>query len=192
MIHRKIYNQMKERLVRETEQLVCGDPRNESTFIGPLISEKEATRLQKWIQDAKQLGGKILCGGTRVGAMMQPTLMEDVPSNALVCRKEAFGPIAILSSFDHFEQAIEETNDSDFGLQAGVFTRDLYKANQAWDQLEVGGVIIGDVPSWRVDHMPYGGVKESGLGREGIRYAIEEMTEIRNLVIRTPTKHMTR
>ncbi|MGB1927303.1 MAG: aldehyde dehydrogenase family protein, partial [Rubripirellula sp.] len=190
MIHQKIYNKMKERLVRETEQLVCGDPRNESTFIGPLISEKEATRLQKWIQDAKQLGGKILCGGTRVGAMMQPTLMEDVPSNALVCRKEAFGPIAILSSFDHFEQAIEETNDSDFGLQAGVFTRDLYKANQAWDQLEVGGVIIGDVPSWRVDHMPYGGVKESGLGREGIRYAIEEMTEIRNLVIRTPTKHM--
>ena len=100
--------------------------------------------------------------------------------------QEAFGPVAVLSQFRDFDAALDEVNDSSFGLQAGVFTRDLYKAQRAWNRLEVGGVVIGDVPSWRVDHMPYGGVKDSGLGREGIRFAIEDMTEIRLLVIRTP------
>ena len=101
-------------------------------------------------------------------------------------KRTAFGPVAVLTSFSCFDDALEEINDSDFGLQAGLFTRDIYKIQKAWDQLEVGGVVIGDVPSWRVDNMPYGGVKDSGLGREGIRFAIEDMTEIRNLVIRTP------
>ena len=116
---------------------------------------------------------------------MQPTLLENVdPSLAIHC-KEAFGPVAVLSEFTDFNEAIRMVNDSVFGLQTGVFTRDLYKAQRAWDELEVGGVIIGDAPSWRVDHMPYGGVKDSGLGREGIRWAIEDMTEVRLMVVRT-------
>ena len=113
--------------------------------------------------------------------------MEGVPNDHTLCTEEAFGPVAVLSRFNKFEDALAEVNDSVFGLQAGIFTRDLYKMQQAWDTLEVGGVIIGDVPSWRVDNMPYGGVKDSGLGREGIIFAMEDMTEIRNLVIRTPS-----
>jgi acyl-CoA reductase-like NAD-dependent aldehyde dehydrogenase len=103
-----------------------------------------------------------------------------------VCTEEAFGPVAILSKFSDFEAALDDVNDSAFGLQAGIFTRDIYKAHRAWDKLEVGGVVIGDVPSWRVDHMPYGGVKDSGLGREGIRWAMEDMSEVRLMVMRTP------
>jgi acyl-CoA reductase-like NAD-dependent aldehyde dehydrogenase len=118
--------------------------------------------------------------------MLQATLLEQVPADLpLVCR-EAFGPVAVLSRYRDFDAALAQVNDSVYGLQAGIFTRDLYKAQKAWDTLEVGGVLIGDVPSWRVDHMPYGGVKESGLGREGIRFAIEDMTEIRLMVVRTP------
>jgi acyl-CoA reductase-like NAD-dependent aldehyde dehydrogenase len=116
--------------------------------------------------------------------MVEATLLEDVPKDQPICASEAFGPVAVLTAFDDYEAALDEINDSVYGLQAGIFTRDLYRALMAWDRLEVGGVIIGDVPSWRVDHMPYGGVKESGLGREGLRYAIEEMTERRLLVIR--------
>ena len=151
-----------------------------------MISESEAERLHHWIKQAEQLGGKILCGGERSGAMLQPTLLENVPREAQIYCEEAFGPVAVLSTFTDFDDAIGEVNDSVFGLQAGIFTRDLYKAQKAWDELEVGGVIIGDVPSWRVDNMPYGGVKNSGLGREGVRFAMEEMTEIRTLITRTP------
>ena len=163
-----------------------GDPLDDDTFIGPIISEKEAMRLGAWIGAATNAGGKLLCGGTREGVLLEATLLENVPKGQdLVC-KEAFGPVAVLSPFGNFDQALAEVNDSVFGLQTGIFTRDIYKANRAWDTLDVGGVIIGDVPSWRVDHMPYGGVKESGLGREGIRFAMEDMTEIRLLVLRTP------
>ena len=116
--------------------------------------------------------------------MLEPTLLEDVAKDSDVCVQEAFGPVAILSKFSDFDAALAEINDSAFGLQAGIFTRDLYKAHRAWEELDVGGVIIGDVPSWRADHMPYGGVKDSGLGREGLRYAIEDMTELRLMVIR--------
>ena len=116
--------------------------------------------------------------------MVEATLLEDVPDDQPVCADEAFGPLAVLSRYGDFDDAIRQVNDSVFGLQAGVFTRDLHKMLKAWDELVVGGVIIGDIPSWRVDNMPYGGVKDSGLGREGIRYAIEDMTELRLLVIR--------
>jgi acyl-CoA reductase-like NAD-dependent aldehyde dehydrogenase len=139
-----------------------------------------------WIDDAVAAGARLLCGGTREGAMLAATVLENVPASADVCQQEAFGPVAVLSSFEDFGEALRTVNDSAFGLQAGIFTRDLYKAQQAWDELEVGGVLIGDVPSWRVDNMPYGGVKDSGLGREGIRFAMEDMTEIRLLVVRTP------
>lgn len=186
LIHRSLYAAFRERLVAETKALKSGDPKEEDTFIGPMISEDEAERLETWIQEAIQAGGKLLCGGHRDGAMLEATLLEDVPQGEKACAKEAFGPLAVLSAFDTFDEALAQVNDSDYGLQAGIFTRDIYKAHQAWDALHVGGVIIGDVPSWRVDHMPYGGVKDSGLGREGIRFAMEDMSEIRNLVIRTP------
>ena len=184
LLHERIYDAVKNKLVAATKTLGMGDPRQEQTFIGPMISVKEAERLQGWIEQALAQGATLLCGGQRDGAMLAATLLENVPEQALLCREEAFGPVAILSKFSDFDQALAQVNDSAFGLQAGIFTRDLYKAHKAWDTLEVGGVVIGDVPSWRVDHMPYGGVKDSGLGREGIRYAIEDMTEIRLLVVR--------
>ncbi len=186
LIHEKIYAELKERLVQATLKLVAGDPKNEDTFIGPMIAESEAERLEQWIAEAAAAGGTILCGGQRNGAILEATLLENVPGELKICAQEAFGPVAVLSSFSEFDEALRQVNDSVFGLQAGIFTRDLYKMQRAWDQLDMGGVIIGDVPSWRVDNMPYGGVKDSGLGREGIRFAIEDMTEIRLLVIRTP------
>ena len=184
--HASIYDALRERLVAATNRLVAGDPKDEATFIGPMISTAEAERLEAWVQAAVAAGGTLLCGGTRDGAMLTATLLENVPKDQDVCAQEAFGPVAVLSRFDSFDDALRDVNDSAFGLQAGIFTRDLYHMQQAWDELEVGGVIIGDVPSWRVDNMPYGGVKDSGLGREGVRFAMEDMTEIRNLVIRTP------
>ncbi len=186
LIHDDIYEAVRDRLVDRTTKLQVGDPKEEATFIGPLISEREAMRLVSWIDAAIESGGKLLCGGQREGAMLEATLLEDVPTDQAVCVEEAFGPVAVLSRFTDFDAALAEVNDSVFGLQAGIFTRDIYKAHKAWDELDVGGVVIGDVPSWRVDNMPYGGVKDSGLGREGIRFAMEDMTEIRNLVIRTP------
>ncbi|MCP5178159.1 MAG: aldehyde dehydrogenase family protein [Moraxellaceae bacterium] len=184
LVHDSIYQLVKEKLVAATQQLVMGDPIQENTFIGPMISEKEAQRLATWIDDAKQQGATVLCGGQRNGAMLAATLLENVPKHCALVQEEVFGPVAILSSFSDFEQALAEVNASRYGLQTGIFTRDIFKAHQAWDRLEVGGVVIGDVPSWRVDNMPYGGVKDSGLGREGIKYAIEDMTESRLLVIR--------
>ena len=186
LIHQEIYTDVKTKLKKATAELVAGDPRNESTFVGPMIDESEAVRVEAWIQEAIDEGANLVCGGSRVGSVVQATLLENVPNHLPVVCEEVFGPVAVLEKFDCFDQAIEQVNASRFGLQAGVFTRDIYKIQKAWDELEVGGVVIGDVPSWRVDHMPYGGVKDSGLGREGIRFAIEHMTEIRNLVIRDP------
>jgi acyl-CoA reductase-like NAD-dependent aldehyde dehydrogenase len=184
IIHDAVYADLRKLLVDKAGSLVCGDPKDENTFIGPMIDEKEARRLDGWIQEAIAKGGTLLCGGGREGAMLQATLLEDVPKGCKLRDEEAFGPVAILSRFGDFEDALREVNDSKFGLQAGVFTPDLERALMAWDHLDVGGVVIGDVPSYRVDNMPYGGVKDSGLGREGVRFAMEDMTEIRNMVIR--------
>jgi len=184
IIHADIYDELRDRLVAKTKTLIAGDPREESTFVGPMIDEKEAKRLDSWIQQAVADGAKLLVGGKREGAMLEATLLEGVGRKAALYAEEAFGPVAILSKFTNFKDALDEVNDSKFGLQTGVFTRDLYKMLEAWDHLDVGGVVIGDVPSYRVDNMPYGGVKDSGLGREGVRFAMEDMTEIRNLVIR--------
>ena len=183
-VHESLYEEFKQRFVVATAALQAGDPRDEKTFIGPMISEGEASRLHGWIREAVDAGATLLCGGEREGAMLQATLLEGVDPSLDLVRKEAFGPVALLESFSDFDAALEAVNDSEFGLQAGIFTRDLYRAQRAWDALEVGGVIIGDIPNWRVDHMPYGGVKNSGLGREGLRWAIEDMTEVRLLVIR--------
>ena len=186
LVHSKIYDEFKSRYVEKVKALVSGDPSNEDTFIGPMISEGEAERLHGWIKEAQEKGATILCGGTRDGAMLEATVMENVPKDCDASAEEAFGPLSILVPFDDYDEALKEVNNSRYGLQAGVFTRDIYKAHKAWDVLDVGGVVIGDVPSWRVDNMPYGGVKDSGLGREGIRYAIEDMSETRLMVIRTP------
>ena len=186
LVHSAIYDDFKARFVEKVKSLVSGDPSSEDTFIGPMISEGEAERLHDWIIDAEKAGGKILCGGTRDGAMLDATVMEGVPKDCDASAEEAFGPRSVLYSFDSYDEALDEVNNSRYGLQAGVFTRDIYKAHKAWNELDVGGVVIGDVPSWRVDNMPYGGVKDSGLGREGIRYAIEDMSETRLMVLRTP------
>lgn len=184
IIHADIYDRFRDMLVEKTKTLVAGDPKDRSTFIGPMISEKEAARLDGWIQEAIANGAKLLVGGKRDGAMLEATLLEDVDRSAAAYREEAFGPLAILSKFTDWDAALSEVNDSKFGLQAGLFTRDLHQVLEAWDHLEVGGVVVNDVSSYRVDNMPYGGVKDSGLGREGIRFAMEDMSEIRNLVIR--------
>ena len=189
IIHSEIYDELRERLVEKTKKLITGNPQDRRTFIGPMISKKEAARLDEWIQEAVTEGATLLCGGHRDGAMLDATLMENVDRDSKLYREEAFGPVAILSKFSQFNDALSEVNDSKFGLQAGIFTRDLFKTLDAWDRLDVGGVVVNDVPSYRVDNMPYGGVKDSGLGREGVRFAMEDMTEIRNLVIRRPAGH---
>lgn len=186
IVHSDVYDEFKQAYIEKVSNLVHGDPLDESTFIGPMIAESEAKRLEQWISQAVEKGASLLCGGKRDGAMLQATILENVPASCDVNSEEAFGPVSVISRFTDFDEALKEVDNSQFGLQAGIFTRDIYKAHQAWDQLEVGGVVIGDVPSWRVDNMPYGGVKESGLGREGIRYAIEDMTEIRLMVLRNP------
>lgn len=160
-----------------------GDPLDDETFLGPLITEREAIRIERWVNEAVERGAKIVCGGKRNGAFYDATFVENVPDDADLSCKEVFGPVATLEPFDSFEQACRRVNESDFGLQAGVFTQNLHSAFYAFNELDVGGVVINDIPSFRVDSMPYRGVKDSGLGREGIRFAIEDMTEIRLMVL---------
>lgn len=184
LVHESVYEPFREKLVARTKTLIAGDPHDENTFVGPMIDVKEAERLDGWIQEATAKGATLLCGGKREGAMLEATLLEGVARETKLNIEEAFGPVAFLMRFASFDEALDIVNDSKFGLQAGIFTRDLFQMLDAWDRLDVGGVVINDVPSYRVDNMPYGGVKDSGLGREGIRFAMEDMTEIRNLVIR--------
>jgi acyl-CoA reductase-like NAD-dependent aldehyde dehydrogenase len=184
IIHEGVYDRFRDMLAAKVKALVMGDPKQRDTFIGPMISEKEAARLKRWIDAAVAGGAKLLAGGAREGAMLEATLLEGVSTDSEVYREEAFGPVVILSKFSEWAAALEAVNDSKFGLQAGIFTRDIHKVLDAWDQLEVGGVCVNEVSSYRVDNMPYGGVKDSGLGREGVRFAMEDMSEIRNLVIR--------
>ena len=186
LVHRDHYDEVRDRLAAAVGRLRAGDPRDEDTFVGPMIDEDAARRVESWIGSATDGGAKLLAGGERTGNMLSAALLEGVPREAELYRKEAFGPVACIEPFDDFDAAIDSVNDSDFGLQAGVFTGRLAHAMRAWDRIDAGGVIVGDVPSFRVDNMPYGGVRDSGLGREGVRYAIEDMTEQRLLVIRDP------
>lgn len=184
LVHADLYPALRKKLKKKVADLRMGDPRDEDTFIGPVIDEDAARRIESWVQAAERKGARRLAGGKRKGTLMPATLLEDVPRTSDLYRKEVFGPVACLEAFDDFDEALDRVNDSDFGLQAGVFTGNLAHAMRAWDRLDVGGVVVGDVPSFRVDNMPYGGVKLSGLGREGVRYAIEDMTEQRLLVLR--------
>jgi len=184
-VHRSRYEALREQLIEAVSGLRMGDPRDEDVFIGPMIDEDAARRVEAWIGEAVTGGATVLAGGARKGNLLPATLLEGVPRDARLHREEAFGPVAALEPFDDYADALARANDSRFGLQAGVFTGSLGHAMQAWDTLEVGGVVVGDIPSFRVDNMPYGGVKASGFGREGVKYAIRDMTEERLLVLRS-------
>ncbi|NAR17627.1 aldehyde dehydrogenase family protein [Acinetobacter haemolyticus] len=184
LIHADIYAEVKKKLLAKLKKIKADDPTLSTTLVGPMIKSAEATRLKKWIDKAEKKGAKILIGGNLHGVLLEPTLLENVDAKLEIYKDEAFGPVAILEKFKNFEQGIATINQSRFGLQAGVYTQSLNHMLYAWDHLHVGGVIINDVPTFRVDNMPYGGVKDSGLGREGIHAAIRDMQEERLLVIK--------
>ncbi len=188
LVHDAVYDELVDTLVERVRSLEAGDPREESTFIGPVISESDAKRIVEWVREAEEGGARVLVGGKRAGVMVEPTVVEDAPTDCLIEAEEVFGPVISVRRFHDFDEALRETDRSRYGLQAGIFTRDLFKVQKAWDTLEMGGVVINDVPSFRVDNMPYGGVKDSGLGREGVRFAMEDMSEIRLLVLRNPAE----
>jgi acyl-CoA reductase-like NAD-dependent aldehyde dehydrogenase len=183
LVHRSLLGPLRSMLVERVGGLKAGDPREDGTFVGPMIDEEAARRVEAWIEEARRAGATVLCGGGRRGAVLEATLVEGVPVHLPLHAEEVFGPVALLEPFDTFDEALARVNASQFGLQAGVFTGSLARAMKAWDELEVGGVVVGDIPSFRVDSMPYGGVKGSGLGREGVRSAIEEMSETRLLIL---------
>jgi acyl-CoA reductase-like NAD-dependent aldehyde dehydrogenase len=178
-VQRELYSTFVEKFVEKTKNLVVGDPAKEDTDVSALVNEEEAKRIEQWCKEAEAYGAKVLTGGKRDGAIFEPTVIAEADPSLKCSCQEAFGPIVVINPYDTWEEAINLVNDSNYGLQAGVYTRDTQKAFDAAERIEVGGVIINDIPSFRVDHMPYGGVKESGMGREGIKYSIEEMTEMK-------------
>jgi acyl-CoA reductase-like NAD-dependent aldehyde dehydrogenase len=173
-------------LVHRVQKLKVGDVLDEHTDVGPLINEDAARRVVDWMEEAVDGGAKVLCGGKRHGASITPAVLTHTKPEMRVNCLEVFGPVVTVEKFHHFRDALAAINRSDFGLQAGLFTRDFPRITKAFEMLEVGGLMVGEVPSWRIDHMPYGGVKDSGIGREGLRYAIEEMTEPKLLAIHPP------
>jgi glyceraldehyde-3-phosphate dehydrogenase (NADP+) len=184
LVHERIMEDFNRRLIARVEGLRVGDPLDPATDVGPLVEPDEVDRVEAWVQEAVKSGAQVLTGGKRIGrTMYAPTVLTRVPESAKVCAQEVFAPMVGLYPFSDFNAAVAAVNRSAYGLQAGVFTSNLQHAFHGFETLEVGGVIVNDVPSWRIDHMPYGGVKDSGLGREGPRYAIEEMTELRLMVV---------
>lgn len=181
-VHEKLFDEFKEKFIKAVKKIKVGNPMKSDTEYGPMIEEKEAVRAEEWIIEAVNKGAKILYGGERKGNIITPTVMTDVKRDMKVVCNEVFAPLVTLIKYKDFEEAIDMVNDSIYGIQAGIFTRDINKAFKSFNKLHVGGVIINDVPAFRVDHMPYGGVKESGTGREGIKFAIKEMTELKLMV----------
>jgi glyceraldehyde-3-phosphate dehydrogenase (NADP+) len=186
-IHEDVWDEFMEKFVAGAAALKVGDPLDPTTDLGPMVDGTAAGRTQRWVDEAVAMGGQLLLGGTADGTYFPPTILTDVPLSAQVCSNEAFAPLVVAFPFRDFDDAIAGVNDSSFGLQTGVFTNDLAGAWKAFAELEVGGVMINEVPTYRIDHMPYGGVKDSGLGREGLRYAMDDMTEIRIMVLAQPT-----
>lgn len=183
LVHRPAFDSFLQKFIERTKKLKTGDPLDESTDIGPLIRASDAERATSWIQEAVAAGAKILLGGGRKGSVLEPTILTNTRAEMKVNCEEVFAPVKTVEPYDDFADALGRINASPYGLQAGVFTNDARLIFRAYDALEVGGLIVGDVPTFRIDHMPYGGVKDSGLGREGLRYAIEEMTEPRLLAM---------
>lgn len=182
-LHRSIWEHARGLLLSGAAALSVGSPFDEATVVGPMISTPAAEKIEEWIREAVAGGATVVCGGKREGAVLWPTILENVESRMKVSCLEVFAPVLTIEPYDEFGEAIRRVNASEFGLQAGVFTGNLQKAFRAYELLEVGGVVLNDVPTYRIDHMPYGGVKDSGFGREGVRYAIEEMTEPKLLVV---------
>jgi glyceraldehyde-3-phosphate dehydrogenase (NADP+) len=186
-VHEAIWEPFMARFAAGARSLRVGDPLDPQTDVGPMVDEAAAGRTQRWVDEALAMGGRLLLGGRANGNFFEPTILTDVPTTAQVCSNEAFAPLVVAFPFADFGAAIEQVNDSMFGLQTGVFTNDLANAWRAFSELEVGGVIVNDIPTYRIDHMPYGGVKDSGLGREGLRWAVDDMTEIRIMVLAQPS-----
>jgi glyceraldehyde-3-phosphate dehydrogenase (NADP+) len=183
LVHESIAEEFTGKFVQKAKALRAGDPLDEATEISNMIDEAAARRAQSWIDEAVAAGARLLCGGKREGSLLEATVLTDVHSEMRVCSEEVFAPVATLQTFADFEEALAEANNTRYGLQAGVFTREMSRALRAFRALDFGGVIVNDSPAFRVDNMPYGGVKLSGAGREGLRYAMEEMTEQRLIVI---------
>jgi len=173
----------RELFVAGVKKLKTGDPLQESTDVGPLIRESDAIRASEWIQEAVRGGARLLCGGQRKGSVLEPTVLTGTRSEMKVNCQEIFAPVVTIEAYDDSHNALRQINSSQYGLQAGIFTRDAKLLFAAYEELEVGALMAGDVPTFRIDHMPYGGIKDSGLGREGLRNAIEEMTEPKLLVM---------
>jgi acyl-CoA reductase-like NAD-dependent aldehyde dehydrogenase len=185
-VHADVMDAFLERLIAGARALKVGDPLDPATDLGPMVDEQAARRTQAWVDEALAMGGRVLLGGKAQGAFFPPTILVDTPVEAKVCSSEAFAPLVVVFPFSDFDAAVRGVNQSFYGLQAGVFTNDLANAWHAFSELEVGGVIVNDIPTYRIDHMPYGGVKDSGLGREGLRWSIEDMTELRIMVLAQP------
>lgn len=183
LIHESLFENLKNRIVTAVAALPNGDPRDEKTVVGPMINEAAAIRVEDWVNEAVTAGAKVLTGGKRNGSFYEPTVLIDVPTDAKVSCNEIFGPVMMLNSIASAQEGFDVVNDSPFGLQAGVFTHNLQTAFLAHTELEVGGVIIGDVPTFRSDQMPYGGIKASGVGKEGLRHAMQDLTHERILVL---------
>lgn len=186
-VHESVWQPFMDRFLAGAAALKVGDPLDPATDLGPMVDRAAAERTQRWVDEAVAMGGKVLLGGRADGAYFPPTVLVETPVTAQVCSNEAFAPLVVAFPFSDFDAAIRAVNDSSFGLQTGVFTNDLDHAWRAFGELEVGGVIVNDIPTYRIDHMPYGGVKDSGLGREGLRWAIEDMTELRLMVLAWPS-----
>jgi acyl-CoA reductase-like NAD-dependent aldehyde dehydrogenase len=180
---RAVYDRLLPKLVDAVAAQKTGDPNDPATDVGPMISEQAAIRVEQWVEEAVEAGAKVLTGGTREGSAYAPTVLVDAPSDAKVVYEEVFGPVLVVQQVDDTDAAFAAVNDSTFGLQTGVFTHNIQAAFRAHSELEVGGVIIGDAPSYRADQMPYGGAKGSGVGREGVRYAMEDYTYERVMVL---------
>ncbi len=182
-LHEEIYDSFLAGFLEGVSQLVVGDPLDEKTQVGPMISEEDAARVEEWVNEATSSGGKILTGGTRKGSVFRPTVLTDIRPDMKVSCQEVFAPLVVIEKYRDINDAIAWVDNSVYGLQAGIFTRDISSIFKAYDKIEVGGLIANDIPTFRIDHMPYGGVKNSGVGREGPKYAIEDMTETRLLVM---------
>lgn len=184
LVHRRRWDEVLARFVEASRAVPAGDPLDPKTVVGPLIERRHVERVLEWVREATALGATVHCGGEAQGNVVLPTVLTDVPDAARVCKDEVFGPVTVMEPFDTFDEALARCNATRFGLQAAVFTRDLGRALQAFRELDYGGVIVNDAPTFRIDNFPYGGSKDSGFGREGVRYAMEEMTEPRVLVVR--------